>query len=78
LGLRERESNRRLENITNEELHNLYSVPNIVRVIISSWMEWEEYVDCMGGIEKCAQNFDRVILKKRPHGKCRKKWDDKY
>jgi hypothetical protein len=35
----------------NEELHNLYASPNIIRVI------WAGYVVCMGH-EKSTQNFD--------------------
>jgi hypothetical protein len=32
----------------NEELHNLYSSPNIIRVIKSWRMRWAGYVACMG------------------------------
>jgi hypothetical protein len=32
----------------NEELHNLYTSPNIVRVIKSKRMRWAEYVARMG------------------------------
>jgi hypothetical protein len=31
-----------------DELHNLYSSPNIVRVIKSRRMRWAEHVACMG------------------------------
>ena len=33
----------------NEELNNLYSSPNIVRVIKSIRMRWAGHVTCMGG-----------------------------
>jgi hypothetical protein len=32
----------------NDELHNLYSLPNIVRVIKSRRMRWNGHVACMG------------------------------
>jgi hypothetical protein len=32
----------------NDELHNLYSSPNIVRVITSRRMKWAGHVACMG------------------------------
>jgi hypothetical protein len=36
-----------------EELNDLYSLPNIVRVVKSRRMRWVEHVACMGGIEVC-------------------------
>jgi len=42
----------------NEELHNLYASPNIIRVIKSRWMRWEGHVARMGD-EKRTQSFDR-------------------
>ena len=35
----------------NEELSDLYSLPNIVRVIKSRRTRWTGYVACMGGDE---------------------------
>jgi hypothetical protein len=32
----------------NEELHNLYSSPDIIRVISSRRMRWERHATCMG------------------------------
>jgi hypothetical protein len=32
----------------NEEVHNLYSSPDIIRQIKSRRMRWAEYVACMG------------------------------
>jgi len=31
----------------NKELHNLYTLPNIIRVIESRRMRWARYVACM-------------------------------
>jgi hypothetical protein len=43
----------------NEELNDLYSSPNIVRVIKSRRMRWAGHVARMGGKERCVQDFDR-------------------
>jgi hypothetical protein len=40
----------------NGDLHTLYTLPNIIRVIISMKMRWVRHVACMGEIE-CIQNF---------------------
>jgi hypothetical protein len=40
----------------NEELHNSYASPNIIRVMKSRTMGWVRHVACMGH-EKCIQNF---------------------
>jgi hypothetical protein len=32
----------------NEELHDLYSLPDIIRKIMSKRIGWAEYVACMG------------------------------
>jgi hypothetical protein len=37
----------------NDELHNLYSSSNIVRVIKSRSMRWTGHVACMGRVEVC-------------------------
>jgi len=41
----------------NEELNDLYTSPNIVRVIKSRRMGWAGHVACMGGEERCIQGF---------------------
>jgi hypothetical protein len=40
----------------NDELHDLYSSSNIVRVFKSRWMRWARHVACMGGM-RCLQGF---------------------
>jgi hypothetical protein len=40
-----------------DELHSLYSSPNIVRVIISRKMRWVRHVARMGVGERCLQGF---------------------
>jgi hypothetical protein len=59
----------------NEELHNLYSSPNIIRMMKSRWVRWTGYVARMG--EK--NNPHRILVKpkgKRPLGRPRRKWLD--
>jgi hypothetical protein len=51
-----REEDRSWKKLHNDELHNLYSSPNIVRVIKSRRMRWAGHVACMGG-ERCLQGF---------------------
>jgi hypothetical protein len=41
----------------NDELHRLYSSPNIVRVIKSRRMRWAGHVACIRGGERCLQGF---------------------
>jgi hypothetical protein len=41
----------------NEELNDLYSSPNIIRVINSTRMRWAGHVARMGGRERCLQDF---------------------
>jgi hypothetical protein len=41
----------------NDELHNLYSSPNIIRVIKSRRMRWVGHVALMGGGRRCLQGF---------------------
>ena len=60
----------------NEELNDLYSSPNNVRVIKSRRMRWTAHVACMGE--------ERVVYRvlvgkpegKRPQGRPRRRWMD--
>jgi hypothetical protein len=58
----------------NEELHNLYSSPNIIRMIKSTRMRWAGHVARMG--EK--RNVCRILVDKpegkRPLGRPRSRW----
>ena len=60
----------------NEELNDLYSSPNIVRVIKSRRMRWARYVARMGE----ERGVYRVLLGKpegrRPLGRPRRRWVD--
>jgi len=35
----------------NEELHDLYALPNVIRVMRSRMMRWTGHVPCMGEME---------------------------
>jgi hypothetical protein len=60
----------------NEQLHNLYSSPSIIRIIKSRRMRWAGYVARMG--EK--RNVYRLLVGKpegrRPLGRPRRRWID--
>jgi hypothetical protein len=60
----------------NDELHSLYSSPNIVRVIKWRRMRWVGHVARMGRGEV----FTGVLIErpegKRPLGRPRRKWED--
>jgi transcription termination factor 2 len=60
----------------NEELNDLYSLPNIVRVVKSRQMRWARHVAHMGK----DRGVYRVLLGKpegkRPLGRPRRRWKD--
>jgi hypothetical protein len=62
--------------VHNDELHSLYSSPNIVRVIKSRRMRWAGHVACMGE----GRGVHRVLVGrpkgKRPFGRPRHRWED--
>jgi len=60
--------------VHNEELHDLYSSPNIVRVIKSRRIRWAGHVACMG---KKRGVYRVVVWKhegKRSLGRARRRW----
>ena len=60
----------------NEELSDLYSLPNIVRVVKSRRMRWAGHVARMGE----GRGVHRVLMGKpegkRPFGRPRRRWED--
>jgi hypothetical protein len=60
----------------NDELHSLYSSPNIVRVIKSRKMRWAGHVARIGE----GRGVYRVLVgrpeSKRPLGRPRRRWED--
>jgi hypothetical protein len=60
----------------NEELHILYSSPNIIRQIKSRRMRWARHVASMGGEMKLFKVLARRPEGKRPLGRPRRRRED--
>jgi hypothetical protein len=60
----------------NEELNDLYSLPNIARVVKSRRIRWAGHVERMGE----ERGVHRVLVgkpeEKRPLGRLRRRWED--
>jgi hypothetical protein len=61
LGPKRDEATGEWRRLHNEELNDLYSVPNIIGVIKSIRMRWAGNVARMGGKERCIQDFGGEI-----------------
>jgi hypothetical protein len=59
-----------------EELNNLHSSPNIVRVIKSRRRRWTGHVARMGGKEACTGFLVGKPEEKRPLDRPRRRWKD--
>jgi hypothetical protein len=60
----------------NEELHNLYSSPSIIRMVKSRRIRWVEYVACMGEKRNVYRNLVGKPKGKRLLGRQKRKWED--
>jgi hypothetical protein len=60
----------------NDELHSLYSSPNIVRAIKSRRMRWEGHVARMGEGRGVYRVLVGNLEVKGPLGRPRRKWED--
>jgi hypothetical protein len=60
----------------NDELHNLYSSPNIIRMIKSRRMRWAEHVARMGEMRNAYEILGGKSEGKRPLGRPRHMWVD--
>jgi hypothetical protein len=60
----------------NDELHNLYSSPNIVRVIKSRRMRWAGHMARMGEVRSVYRVLVGRPEGKRPLGIPRRRWED--
>jgi hypothetical protein len=60
----------------NEELHNLYSSPDIIRQIKSKRMRWAGNVARMGKERKVYNVLMEKFEGKRPLGRPRRRWED--
>jgi hypothetical protein len=60
----------------NEELHNLYSFPDIIRQVKSRRMRWAGHVGRMGEERKVYKVLVGKPEGKRPLGRPRRRWED--
>jgi hypothetical protein len=59
-----------------EELHNLYSFPDIIRQVKSRRIRWAGHVARMGEERKVYKVLVRKPEGKRPPGRSRRRWED--
>ena len=71
------EVNRKWRKLHNEELNDMYSSPNIVRVIKTRRMRWVGNVALMGESRGVYRVMVRKPKSKRPLGRPRRSWEDK-
>jgi hypothetical protein len=65
-----------LRNLHNEELHNLYSSPDIIRQVKSRRMRWAGHVARMGEEIKLYKVLVGKPEGKRPLGRPKRRWED--
>jgi hypothetical protein len=71
-----REEDRSWRKMRKDELHSLYSSPNVVRVIKSKRMRWAGHVASMGEGRGVYRVLDGRSEGKRPLGRPRCRWED--
>jgi hypothetical protein len=59
-----------------EELHILYSSPNVIRQIKSRTRLWKEHVSYVEEERKRKKSFGRKARRKEPLGRPRRRWED--
>jgi len=62
--------------LQNEELHDLYSLPNNIRVIKSRRMRWAGHVERTGEKTVVYRVSVGKPVRKRPLGRHRSRWED--
>jgi hypothetical protein len=65
-----------MEEVHNEELHNLYSYPDIIRHVKLRIMRWVGHVARMGEERKVYKVLVGKPKGKRPLGRPRHRWED--
>jgi hypothetical protein len=70
-----REEDRSCRKLHNDELHSLYSSPNIVTVIKLRKMKWEGYVERMGEDRSAYRVLVGRLQGYRPLGKPKRRWE---
>jgi hypothetical protein len=71
-----REEDESWRNLHNDELHSLYSSPNIVRKVKSRRMRWAGHVACMGEGRGVYGVLSGRPEGKRPLERHRRRWED--
>jgi hypothetical protein len=62
--------------VHNEELHNFYASPNVIRLIKSRKMRWMGHVACLGQMRNSYNILVGTPEGKRPLGRSRHRWED--
>jgi hypothetical protein len=75
-GLKRDEVTGEWRKLHNEEFHNLYSSPDIIRQVKSKRMRWAGHVACMGEERKVYKVLVGKPKGKRPLGRPRCRWED--
>jgi hypothetical protein len=75
-GLKRDEVTGEWKKIHNEELNDLYSLPNIVRVVKSRRMRWAGHVARMGEGRVVHRFLVGKSEGRRPLGRLRRRWED--
>ena len=75
-GLKRGEVTGKWRKLHNEELNDLYSLPNIVRVVKSRRMRWAGHVARMGNVRVVHRVLVGKPERKRPLGRPRRRWED--
>jgi hypothetical protein len=68
----EREEDGSWRKLHKDELHGLYSSPNVVRVIKSRRLRWAGHVACKGE----GRRVYRLLIGKRQLGRPRRRWEE--
>ena len=71
-----RDENGEWRRLHNEELHSLYRLPNIVRVIKSRRLRWTGYLARMEEGRSVFKILTGTPIGKRPLGRLRRRWKD--
>ena len=65
-----------LRRLHSEEIHSLYHLPNIVRVIKSGRLRWTGHVDRKEEGRSAFKILASALTGKRPLGRPRRRWED--